>query len=48
MFWNKFLFLQLKKIYKNAGAANRLEVEEFDGLHQFKGNRIFSFFKKWL
>jgi len=41
-------YQRLKKIYKNAGAADRLEVEEFDGLHQFRGNRIFSFFNKWL
>jgi len=41
-------YRRLKKIYENAGTADRLEVEEFDGVHEFRGNRIFSFFKKWL
>jgi dienelactone hydrolase len=41
-------FRRLKKLYTIAGAADKLAVEEFAGVHQFKGNSIFAFFKKWL
>ena len=38
----------LQDIYKAAGVGERLEREEFDGVHEFKGNKIFDFFRKWL
>ena len=41
-------FKKLKKIYEIAGSSDRLEVEEFDGEHSFRGDKIFDFFKKWL
>jgi dienelactone hydrolase len=41
-------YQRLKKLYAIAGASDKLEVEEFEGLHEFKGNKIFEFFKKWL
>jgi len=41
-------YREVKHIYTIAGAPDRLDVEEFEGEHEFKGNRIFSFFKKWL
>lgn len=41
-------YQRLKKMYEIAGVSEKLEVEEFEGEHAFKGNRIFDFFKKWL
>jgi dienelactone hydrolase len=41
-------FERLRKIYELAGAADRLDKEVFPGVHEFKGSRIFEFFKKWL
>ncbi|WP_052947583.1 alpha/beta hydrolase family protein [Aneurinibacillus tyrosinisolvens] len=39
---------QLKRIYQAAGAENRLEIDLFEGAHQFSGRKAFSFFEKWL
>ena len=41
-------YKKVKAIYSILGAEDRLELEEFDGLHEFRGNGIFNFFKKWL
>jgi dienelactone hydrolase len=41
-------YRKVKKIYSILKADDCLEVEEFDGLHEFKGNRIFAFLKKRL
>jgi dienelactone hydrolase len=41
-------FQRLKGLYETARAGDKLEVEEFEGAHEFKGNKIFDFFKKWL
>jgi dienelactone hydrolase len=41
-------FETLKKIYELAGAAERLDKEIFPGAHEFRGNRIFDFFARWL
>ncbi len=41
-------YQRLKQMYEIAGASEKLEVEEFEGEHAFKGNNIFKFFKKWL
>lgn len=41
-------YRKVKKIYSILNVDDCLEVEEFDGLHEFKGNRMFNFFKKWL
>ncbi len=38
----------VERIYKIAGAQNKLEVEEFNGVHEFRGIKIFDFFNKWL
>lgn len=39
---------QLQRIYKAAGALDRLEIDIFEGAHQFSGRKAFSFFEKWL
>lgn len=39
---------RVKEIYRVAGVPERLEAEEFEGVHEFRGNRIFGFFKEWL
>jgi len=41
-------YKRLKKLYEISGASDKLRVEEFKGLHEFRGDKIFSFFKKWL
>lgn len=41
-------YLKVKRMYSILKSDDCLEVEEFDGLHAFKGNRIFVFFEKWL
>jgi cephalosporin-C deacetylase-like acetyl esterase len=41
-------YTTVKSMYAEAGAADRLDCEEFDGVHEFRGRRIFDFFKKWL
>lgn len=41
-------YRRLKGLYEVAGAGDRLGVEEFNGVHAFRGNRIFEFFRKWL
>jgi len=41
-------YQRLKQMYEIAGVSEKLEVEEFEGEHMFKGNKIFKFFKKWL
>jgi dienelactone hydrolase len=38
----------LQKIYEIARARERLEAEEFEGTHEFRGKKIMPFFKKWL
>jgi dienelactone hydrolase len=41
-------YAKVKDIYRAAGAPDRLDAEEFDGLHEFRGRKIFDFFAKWL
>lgn len=41
-------YRRVQEIYRVAAAADRLDLEEFSGLHEFRGNRIFDFFRKWL
>jgi dienelactone hydrolase len=41
-------YATVREIYGSAGAADRLDAEEFDGLHSFRGRRIFDFFAKHL
>jgi len=41
-------FERVKEIYRVAGVPDRLGVEEFEGLHEFRGNMIFPFFERWL
>ena len=41
-------YSQIKKVYKVIGAPEALEVDEFDGGHQFSGRKAFDFFAKWL
>ncbi|HUV07370.1 MAG TPA: alpha/beta hydrolase family protein [Spirochaetia bacterium] len=41
-------YRRVKDIYSILGAEDRLELEEFDGPHEFRGKRIFEFFRKWL
>lgn len=38
----------VQDIYRTAGVADRLELEEFAGEHEFRGNRIFDFFSSRL
>lgn len=39
---------RVQEIYRVAGVPERFAVEEFDGLHEFGGRRIFDFFDEWL
>ncbi|MBE3065267.1 MAG: acetylxylan esterase [Spirochaetes bacterium] len=41
-------YQKVREIYTVAGASDRLELEEFEGVHEFRGNRIFEFFERWL
>ena len=41
-------YQKVRTIYRVAGAEEKIECEEFDGPHEFHGNKIFDFFKKWL
>jgi dienelactone hydrolase len=41
-------YAAVREIYRVAGAADRIDAEEFHGVHEFKGNRIFDFFAHWL
>lgn len=41
-------FARVKEIYRAAGVDDRLDAEEFDGVHEFRGRRIFDFFARWL
>ncbi len=41
-------YRRLKELYKVAGVSDKLVLEEFPGVHQFKGNRVFDFFNDWL
>jgi len=41
-------YTRVQEIYRVAGAADRLDAEEFDGLHEFRGRKVFDFFAKWL
>ena len=41
-------YQKLKTMYEIAHTDAKLEVEEFEGEHMFKGNKIFEFFQKWL
>ena len=41
-------YQKVKEIYSILESNDCLEVEEFDGIHEFKGNKIIDFFKKWL
>ncbi len=38
----------VRSLYEAAGASERIDCEEFDGVHEFRGKRIFDFFRKWL
>lgn len=39
---------QVLKIYEASNAANKYELDLFDGAHQFAGNKAFDFFDKYL
>ena len=39
---------KLRRIYKAAGASDRLEFDIFPGEHMFSGRKAFKFFEKWL
>lgn len=41
-------YRKVQDIYGVAGVADRLDLEEFPGVHEFRGNRIFDFFRRWL
>ncbi|RKX77901.1 MAG: hypothetical protein DRP87_07835 [Spirochaetes bacterium] len=41
-------YKKVKKMYQIVGEEDRIDFEEFDGVHEFKGNRIFEFFDRWL
>lgn len=41
-------FHEVEKIYAAAGTADRLELDLFEGGHQWSGRRTFEFFKKYL
>ena len=41
-------YAMVQTIYAAAGHEDRLDSEEFEGKHQFKGNKIFDFFDDWL
>lgn len=41
-------FKKVQEIYTIAGVPERIEGEEFDGVHEFRGKNIFEFFEKWL
>ncbi|MCD6350597.1 MAG: alpha/beta fold hydrolase [Armatimonadetes bacterium] len=39
---------KIREVYEQIGAGERLEVDVFDGPHQFSGRKAFSFFARWL
>jgi hypothetical protein len=39
---------RVKRIYRAAGAADRLWADVHPGPHAFAGNKAFEFFKKYL
>jgi fermentation-respiration switch protein FrsA (DUF1100 family) len=41
-------YAQVRRAYKVMGALDSLELDEFDGGHQFSGSKAFDFFAKWL
>jgi hypothetical protein len=38
----------LKKLYAVAGAPEKVELDVFEGVHEFNIPRIFDFFDRWL
>ena len=44
----KSCYAEVEKIYAAAGAGERLELDLFEGVHQFGGNKAFGFFDKYL
>jgi predicted dienelactone hydrolase len=36
------------EIYRAAGVPDRLEIDVFEGAHQFSGRKAFDFFDKWI
>jgi hypothetical protein len=41
-------FREVEKIYTAAGVRERLELDLFEGGHQWGGNKSVAFFNKWL
>jgi cephalosporin-C deacetylase-like acetyl esterase len=41
-------YAKVREVYRIAGAPDRIDAEEFDGLHEFRGRKIFDFFARWL
>jgi len=41
-------YAKVRDIYQAAGVPERLDAEEFDGVHEFRGKRVFEFFSRWL
>lgn len=41
-------YKRVQEIYRVAGVPERVDAEEFEGVHEFRGQQIFDFFKKWL
>ncbi len=41
-------YAKVREIYRVAEVPDRLDAEEFDGLHEFRGKKIFDFFARWL
>ena len=39
---------EVEKIYQAAGVRDRLELDLFEGGHQWGGNKSLAFFNKWL
>lgn len=41
-------YARLRQIYQAAGAADRLDVDEFPGGHAWSGKKAFDWFERWL
>ena len=41
-------YRELEQIYAAAGASDRLQLDLFEGEHQFAGNKAFGFFDRYL
>jgi len=44
----KFAFEKARTIYRMLGAGDKIDMEIFEGEHQFHGVKAFEFLKKWL